>query len=199
MAVSVTNLSAKYGMENWFCQRKWFLVTNPYFSKLSAIGIKYKVGWGLGCKSKERWKGKHCSLARKERISCNRGKGRWDWNGEIGILWKPFIQGQSRQSDDWITGKRKKSIGKFEVPQCTTLEELLEEYVRIYGHDKWGVSTYAGNISLNNNYILPTIGKVKLSSINTHFMEKYYKDLLEMPAVKSSKIYLWGDDDIYTI
>ena len=89
MAVSVTNLSAKYGMENWFCQRKWFLVTNPYFSKLSAIGIKYKVGWGLGCKSKERWKGKHCSLARKERISCNRGKGRWDWNGENEIFALP--------------------------------------------------------------------------------------------------------------
>ena len=81
----------------------------------------------------------------------------------------------------------KMAIGKFEVPKCTILEELLEEYVKIYGHDKWGVSTYAGNISLINNYILPTIGKVKLSSINTHFMEKYYKDLLEMPAVKSSK------------
>lgn len=81
----------------------------------------------------------------------------------------------------------KMTIGKFEVPKCTTLKELIEEYVKIYGHDKWGVSTYAGNISLINNYILPTIGKVKLSSINTHFMEKYYKDLLEMPAVKSSK------------
>ena len=79
------------------------------------------------------------------------------------------------------------AIGKFEVPKSTILEELIEEYVKIYGHDKWGVSTYAGNISLINNYILPTIGKVKLSSINTHFMEKYYKDLLEMPAVKSSK------------
>lgn len=27
----------------------------------------------------------------------------------------------------------------------------------------------------------------KLASINTHFMEKYYKDLLKMPAVKSTK------------
>ena len=50
------------------------------------------------------------------------------------------------------------AIGKFEVPKCTILEELIEEYVKIYGHDKWGVSTYAGNISLINNYILPTIG-----------------------------------------
>ena len=81
----------------------------------------------------------------------------------------------------------KQSIGKFEVPQCTTVKELIEEYVQIYGHDKWGVAIYAGNVALINNYILPTIGDTKLTSINTHFMEKYYKDLLKMPAVKSTK------------
>ena len=107
-------------------------------------------------------------------------------------------EGRERQTSETFTTqkdaeKRKKeieykmAIGKFEVPKCVTLKELIEEYVRIYGHDKWGVSTYAGNMSLINNYILPTIGKTKLSSINTHFMEKYYKDLLEMPAVKSSR------------
>ena len=66
----------------------------------------------------------------------------------------------------------KMAVGRFEAPKCTTLEELIEEYVRIYGHDKWGVSTYAGNLSLINNYIIPTIGKTKLAGINTHFMEK---------------------------
>ncbi len=90
-----------------------------------------------------------------------------------------------------INGKKeieyKQSIGKFEVQKCATLKELIEEYVQIYGHDKWGVSTYSGNVALINNYILPTIGDTKLASINTHFMEKYYKDLLKMPAVKSTK------------
>lgn len=50
-----------------------------------------------------------------------------------------------------------------------------------------GGSTYSGNVALINNYILPTIGDTKLAGINTHFMEKYYKDLLKMPAVKSTK------------
>ena len=54
------------------------------------------------------------------------------------------------------------------------MKELIEEYVQIYGHDKWGVYTYSGNVALINNYILPTIGDTKLASINTHFMEKYY-------------------------
>ena len=81
----------------------------------------------------------------------------------------------------------KMAVGRFEVPKCITLKELIEEYVRIYGHDKWGVSTYAGNLSLINNYIIPTIGKTKLTGINTHFMEKYYKSLLDMSAVKSTR------------
>ena len=35
----------------------------------------------------------------------------------------------------------KQSIEKLEVPQCSTVKELIEEYVQIYGHDKWGLLT----------------------------------------------------------
>ena len=107
-------------------------------------------------------------------------------------------EGKERQTSETFATqkdaeKRKKEIeykmatGRFEVLKCITLKELIEEYVRIYGHDKWGVSTYAGNLSLINNYIIPTIGKTKLTDINTHFMEKYYKSLLDMSAVKSTR------------
>ena len=81
----------------------------------------------------------------------------------------------------------KMSVGKFEAPKCVTVKELLDEYVKIYGHNKWGVSTYDGNIGTINNYIIPTIGNTRLSDINNHFIEKYYKELLDMPAVKSSR------------
>ena len=79
----------------------------------------------------------------------------------------------------------KQSLGTFVVPKCTKVKEFIKEYVRIYGHNEWGVATYDGNIGLINNYIIPTIGEVQLSEINNHFMEKYYTDLLKMPAVKS--------------
>lgn len=81
----------------------------------------------------------------------------------------------------------KMAIGKFEVQKCAKLEELLQEYIKIYGRDKWGVSTYDGNISIINNYIIPTIGETDLKKINTHFLEKYYQQLLSMPAVKGSR------------
>ena len=93
-----------------------------------------------------------------------------------------------KDADRWLKEiEYKKAVGKFVVPKCTIVKELIEEYVRIYGHDKWGVSTYDGNIGLINNYIIPTIGNTRLTTINTHFMEKYYKELLDMPAVKRTR------------
>lgn len=53
----------------------------------------------------------------------------------------------------------------------------------IYVKDNWALSTYDGNVSLINNYILPIIGDEKLSEINTRFIEKYYQRLLKAPAV----------------
>ena len=81
----------------------------------------------------------------------------------------------------------KMSVGKFEIPNCTTLEELLNEYVKIYGHDKWSLTTYDGNVALIRNYINSTIGETKLKKIDTRFLEKYYQKLLETPAVKSTR------------
>ncbi len=48
------------------------------------------------------------------------------------------------------------------VPKCKTLNELLDEYINLYGKDIWDLSTYDGNISLINNYIRPIIGESKL-------------------------------------
>lgn len=68
-----------------------------------------------------------------------------------------------------------------------TIKDLLDEYVKLYGRNKWGANTYASNLALIDNYILPTIGSVKLSEVNTLFVEKYYRELLETPAVSSTK------------
>ena len=49
--------------------------------------------------------------------------------------------------------------------------------------ENWALSTYEGNVSLINNYILPIIGDAKLSEINTRFIERYYQSLLKRRAV----------------
>ena len=53
----------------------------------------------------------------------------------------------------------KKEMGSFVVRKCKTLDELITEYVALYGKENWALSTYEGNVSLINNYILPIIGE----------------------------------------
>ena len=77
----------------------------------------------------------------------------------------------------------KKEMGSFVVRKCKTLDELITEYVALYGKENWALSTYEGNVSLINNYILPIIGDAKLSEINTRFIERYYQSLLKRRAV----------------
>lgn len=77
----------------------------------------------------------------------------------------------------------KKEMGSFVVRKCKTLDELITEYVALYGKENWALSTYEGNVSLINNYILPVIGDAKLSEINTRFIERYYQSLLKRRAV----------------
>ena len=55
----------------------------------------------------------------------------------------------------------KKEMGSFVVRKCKTLDELITEYVALYGKENWALSTYEGNVSLINNYILPIIGDTK--------------------------------------
>ena len=46
----------------------------------------------------------------------------------------------------------KKEMGSFIVRKCKTLDELITEYVALYGKENWALSTYEGNVSLINNY-----------------------------------------------
>lgn len=84
--------------------------------------------------------------------------------------------------------KRKKEIeymglGKLIVPQCHTVNELLKEYIELYGKNTWALSTYEGNVGLIRHYISPIIGDMKLSDLNTHVIEQYYQRLLRVKPV----------------
>lgn len=85
--------------------------------------------------------------------------------------------------------KRKKEIefkqanNTFIAPSCKVISELLYDYVTIYGVNKWAISTYSSNKSLIDNYIIPIIGTMKLDECTPRVMEKYYLDLLSVPAI----------------
>lgn len=72
--------------------------------------------------------------------------------------------------------------GTFVVPTCSTVHDLMDEYVSIYGVNTWAMSTYQGKQSLIKNYIDPFIGDLRLDKVTTHTLEKFYQDLLKVKS-----------------
>ena len=110
-----------------------------------------------------------------------------DENGKRRQKWETY-DSRSRAKKRVKEIEYKKAEDTLIIPNCKTLEELLDEYVNLYGREKWSLSTYDGNIGLINHYILPKIGKTKLSDISIRFLESYYQGLLKTPAVVNSSI-----------
>ena len=77
----------------------------------------------------------------------------------------------------------KEQLGTFVVPQCKTMDDLLREYVSLYGKSTWALSTYSSNRGLINNYISPFIGSMKLKDVTPRVLEKYYAQLLKTKPV----------------
>ena len=107
-----------------------------------------------------------------------------------------YIDEEGKRKQKWETyktvteaKKRKKEIefkmdvGSFVVPKCHTMEDLLREYVALYGKSNWALSTYDANVAEIEHYIIPMLGKMKLTDINTRVIEKYYQQLLRTKAV----------------
>lgn len=107
--------------------------------------------------------------------------------------------------DDEATGKRKQKwesfktmtdakrrkaeieyrqeIGTMVIHQCKTVDELLKEYVALYGKTTWSMSVYGSNTALIEHYISPIIGSMKISDVTARVLEKYYMQLLKTPSV----------------
>ena len=77
----------------------------------------------------------------------------------------------------------KQELGSFVVPQCKTMDELLTEYVNLYGKVTWSVSMYRNSTALIQHYISPFLGSMKLTDITSRVLEKYYMTLLKTKAV----------------
>jgi len=77
----------------------------------------------------------------------------------------------------------RQELGSLVIPKCKTVEELLREYVSLYGKNTWSMSMYEGSTGLIKNYINPIIGPMKLSEVTPRVLEKYYMSLLQTKAV----------------
>ena len=76
--------------------------------------------------------------------------------------------------------------GTFIIPTAKTVNDLLDEYISIYGVNTWALSTYESRQSILSNYVRPIIGDMKLEDVTPRVMDKYYRDLLK--AVSSQYV-----------
>lgn len=109
------------------------------------------------------------------------GKQVW----ESGFFTK--IEAQKRKTEI----EYEKNKGIFISQNHQYLEEYLQEYVDLYGKNKWSFSTYASNTGLIKNYINPNVGKWQLSNITTKMLDGFFIHLTTMKA-----IHLKGRSDI---
>ena len=91
-----------------------------------------------------------------------------DENGKEHQKWETFATNEEAK-------RRKKEIeaqefvGTIVVPSAKTLNELMEEYMSVYGVNSWAMSTYESKRSLYLNYIAPMLGSMQIKDISTQY------------------------------
>ena len=109
-----------------------------------------------------------------------------DENGKDRQKWESFssmAEAKKRKQEVEF----KKGNGTFILPTMKTLDDLLSEYMSLYGANKWAVSTYESRRALITNYISPILGGKKLEEISPRMMDNYYQGLLSVKSVVTNK------------
>lgn len=65
----------------------------------------------------------------------------------------------------------------------TTVAELMDEYVDIYGVNHWGDSYLSSNLHRIEHYIKPIIGDVHIKELTAYDLDQFYDILQDMPAI----------------
>ena len=110
-----------------------------------------------------------------------------DENGNKRQKWETF-ETNAEAKKRKLQVEYEQESGTFIPPSAKTVNDLLDEYMSIYGVNTWAMSTYESRKSLIANYIRPLIGDMKLEDVTPRIMDKYYRDLLSVKAVSSKYV-----------
>lgn len=69
----------------------------------------------------------------------------------------------------------------FKYSKVETVEQLMYEYIRLYGLSRWSLSTYQGNYGIIQNYIIPNIGTMRLRELSPRVVAEIYRQMQQMP------------------
>ena len=97
-------------------------------------------------------------------------KQKWEsFRSEKDALHRKYVVEHSRQV-------------KKELAHCPqTVEQLIQEYVWLYGRAKWSLSMYASSRGLIQNYINPYFGSIRLEELTPRLVSKLYMEFQQEP------------------
>ena len=110
-----------------------------------------------------------------------------DENGNKRQKWETF-ETNAEAKKRKLQVEYEQESGIFIPPSAKTVNDLLDEYMSIYGVNTWAMSTYESRNSLIANYIRSLIGDMKLEDVTPRIMDKYYRDLLSVKAFSSKYV-----------
>lgn len=94
-----------------------------------------------------------------------------DENGNKRQKWETF-ETNAEAKKRKLQVEYEQESGTFIPPSAKTVNDLLDEYMSIYGVNTWAMSTYESRKSLIANYIRPLIGDMKLEDVTPRIMDK---------------------------
>ena len=104
-------------------------------------------------------------------------------NGEKKQRWetfKTYTEAHKRRAEI----EYNQNEGTFLPPNKQTVEEIMKDYVALYGEKTWSYSTFNSNCALIANYIVPIIGDRKMKKITPREADKYIKTLQRTQPVE---------------
>lgn len=104
--------------------------------------------------------------------------------GETKQKWESFKTNKEAK-------KRKQTVeyeqmtGAFVAPREQTVEEFMDDFVRLYGEQRWSLGMYTSTVATIRNYVNPIIGKKPIQSITTRDVDNYIATLRKTKPVST--------------
>ena len=121
-------------------------------------------------------------------------------NGKYAVVIN-YTDEKGKRKQKWATFETKKEAKEYKTrvelaafsgaplvfPASKTVDELMDEYIKNYGAEKWSFNYFDRVKRMREHYISPYIGTMKLKDISPRVIEAYYHTLLQKESALSTK------------
>ena len=108
-----------------------------------------------------------------------------DENGEQQQKWEPPVSSKKEAQRRQNEIEHELDTGTFIPPARVKVGEFLNDFVEMYGTKRWGLSVYASNTALIENYINPLLADHLVQEVNTRIVDWFIHQLQKTKPVST--------------